>query len=192
MAPTDSEASEEGGGVVGHVLNEVDGRGRVAGQERAEVGQTFELGRESAVTVVETDDEEAAVAQPVDELLRPGDQLRPQPHDQEDGRVGWIPLREVFDVDPVDVGGGHRRLLSAQLHLASYQPGDTRACPAQPGGATDELRWRARRSRGPGSRPTSTTSMEAMQRMKDGKAATSKVQSVTVSRSTPMLITAPT
>ena len=64
MATPDSELSEEGSGIVGHVLNEIDGRRRVAGQERAEVGQTFELGREPAVTVVEADDEEAASRNP--------------------------------------------------------------------------------------------------------------------------------
>ena len=129
MATPDSELSEQGSGIVGHVLNEIDGRRRVAAQERAEVGQTFELGREPAVTVVEADDEEAALAQPVDELLGPGDQLSPQPHDEEERRIGWIPFREVLDVDPVDVGGGHQRLPSAQLRPVSYQPGETDAHP---------------------------------------------------------------
>ena len=65
----DAELAEQTGRIVRHVLHAVGGRGCVAAEERRDLGQSLELGRQAAVPVVEADDEEAALAQTIDETL---------------------------------------------------------------------------------------------------------------------------
>jgi hypothetical protein len=116
-------SAEERGGIVRHVLNPVGRRGEVgAGEEGRDVGQSFELGGQPAVAVVERITKKPRWTESVDEALRPGRELGAQAHDEEQRRIRGITLGDVLDLDPVDVGLRHGRLPSARL-LAEFLPG---------------------------------------------------------------------
>ncbi len=191
----DAELCEQAGGVVRHVLDRVGRRRRVPREEGHDVGHPLPLGRQATVPVVEADDEVATVAQARDEALGPRDELRAEAHDEEQRRVGGITLQHVLDVDSVDVGGGHEQ---APFVVASpaFLPGARVPSPddgdqADGEAGTTEARCRARCRRGPGASPIRTTSTVPTTTMKAGKAASSKLHWVMVSRTMPMLITAP-
>ena len=198
MRPLDAELGQQCRGIVRHVLYPVGGGGRRLAPEPGrdhgrQVRQSLEFGRQAAVAVVEADHEETVVAQAVHEALGPRRELAAQPHHEQEGGVDRVTLGDELDLDPVDVGRGHSGLPSLAVHLYSYQAG---ACLGRhpqryAGSASEPSRCRARRRRGPGSKPTRNTSTEATQTMKIGNAASSKVQWVMVSNRMAMLITAP-
>ena len=115
MSLGDAELGQEFARVVCHVLNSIRSRRGVTREERRDVGRSLELGRKSAVTIVVADHVEAARTQTVDESLRPRDQLATETHDQQQDRIGRIPLSAVLDFDAVGMCSRHGRLPSGSV-----------------------------------------------------------------------------
>ena len=103
----DAERIQQAGAVVGHVLDCVGRIDRLArprlleGPPDIREPGLLETGGEPAIAVVEQDRPEARLAEPVDQRIRPGDELHPEPADHQDrvaaGRAPYL----VFDLDPV-------------------------------------------------------------------------------------------
>ena len=106
MRRVDLQVVEQRGGVVGHVLQRVDGRTALA-EKRADhprcqwhTGVTAgHLRRQADVAVVVADDAQALVDELLAELLAPQQQLRAQTHDQQDGRIVGIAHVLVVNLD---------------------------------------------------------------------------------------------
>ena len=175
----DAQGSKERSTVVGHVFDPVGGRRKVrASEEGHDVGHSIELGGQPTVAVVVPDDEEAALAEPVDKAVRPRRELGTKPHDEEQRRIRGIPLGDVLDLNPVGFGLWHGcSLLAVQStavlpgagHLVTPSVGDDDP-------TTAASRCRARRRRGPSSKPTMADRTAAVHATKSGNATTSKVQ----------------
>jgi hypothetical protein len=102
----DAEGVEHAHRVGRHVAERVARARRVAGEGGGEVGHgaVLDLRRQADVAVVVDDDVEAAVGEQLPEVGVPGDQLRAEPHDEQQRRIGRITGGLVLDRDPV-----HRR-----------------------------------------------------------------------------------
>ena len=110
MGALDVEVVEQPGRVAGHVCERVRGTSDVSGEELApgRRRRSGEVRRASAVAVVEADHVEATRGEPFAELLGPGDHLKPEPHDEQQGGVVWVAERLVAELDP---GGGAELLV---------------------------------------------------------------------------------
>ena len=102
----DLQVVEQRGGVVGDVLQRVDGRTAQA-EKRADHPRcqrrtgvaAGHLRRQADVAVVVADDAQALVDELLAELLAPQQQLRAETHDQQDGRIVGIAHVLVVDFD---------------------------------------------------------------------------------------------
>ncbi len=76
------------------------------GNQQIRLAQMAHLGRQSGVTVVETNHVKPLINQPLAKGIRPGRQLHAQPHDEKDGGMRRIALRFVDEGDVLLGGGG--------------------------------------------------------------------------------------
>ncbi len=111
MRGREAEVVEQAGGVVGHVLDGVRRRARVAAEQRREVRlrRVVELRGQADVAVVVPHGEEALVSERPDQPLVPADHLGGEAHDQEKGPVAGVAERLVAELDSVAGGDGHGR-----------------------------------------------------------------------------------
>ena len=104
VGAVDAECVEQTDRVGGHVGQHVVGLDRPPEQHRlgdlpGRRGRPRELGRQSAVTVVEPDHPKSALGDQIDELLRPIGQLTAEPHHEQQRFARTLLL--VLDRDPV-------------------------------------------------------------------------------------------
>ena len=115
-------------------------------EERGHVdSDAVEMRRQPAVAVVVPNDEEALVGDRSTELLVPGDQLRGEPHDEQQRLVLRVSDGVVLDLDPVVVGSRHGAHCGMRRHRApsaSHRP-----CPGSSPFAGVLVRHRAARPR---------------------------------------------
>ena len=112
--------------IVGHVVEQVRHRRHGAlpgpsGHDRRQIDHfSVELGRQSSIAVVEPDDVEPGVGEPATPFVRPRDELRTEPHHEQDGGIAAPPGRLVAELDPVTGG---------EWHPAVYQPTSASTSP---------------------------------------------------------------
>src|SRR5438105_4960037 len=113
----DPERVEEPGVVVGHVVERVARRARVAADRRHHVRRwaTLDLRRQADVAIVEADHEVAALGEHAAEALVPVQHLGAEPHDQKERRVAAIAEGLVEDLDSVRAREGQGQ--------SAYRPG---------------------------------------------------------------------
>src|SRR5262249_57960707 len=95
----------------------LDQRGDVAGHVRDRVAAVRQPGREANVTAVEANHAEAAAGQLNAEPGSPAHQLRAQPCDEDDGRVGWVAESLIRKLDPASLRqrGSHGKRYQSSL-----------------------------------------------------------------------------
>ena len=124
MGALDAERVEHASRVICHVVEIVGGGRLLARRGRrhhgGQVGRTglVELVRETHVAIVERDDAETALAEHVDQPLRPTCHLRAKAHDEQDGFAVARTVRLVFDADAIGVGLRH---WTAPVFRSPYQ-----------------------------------------------------------------------
>ena len=103
MSGINTEAVEEAGGVVGHVLELVAARGEIAGKGGRQVRKrsTPYLARQPDVAIIEPDDEKPRVGQLLAEGFVPRDLLRAQPHDEQTAGVTGRAKAVIVELYPV-------------------------------------------------------------------------------------------
>jgi hypothetical protein len=142
----------------GHVADRV--RRRPAPHEnvsQARRRQIPQVGRSAHIPVVEPDDEKTAPGQTCAQLVRPGDHLRRQAHDQHDRRRARVPERLIRQLDVI-------RGNPAQRASSDITNGRSLACDKPP--ATSAVRQLA------SPRPASAHEIEVMARPASPAAAT--------------------
>ncbi len=107
MGAVDADPVEEAGRVGRHLGQRVARRPGQPERPRDHVRRAAaDFRREADVAVVEADDLVTAVDELPAEVLVPGEHLHPEPHHEQDRRVGRIPEGLVGELDPAaDVGG---------------------------------------------------------------------------------------
>ncbi|HEY7881914.1 MAG TPA: hypothetical protein VID31_13750 [Streptosporangiaceae bacterium] len=102
MHRTQPQTIDEPGHIRGHVADRV--RRRPAPHDdvsQARRRQIPQVGRSAHIPVVEPDDEKTAPGQTCAQLVRPGDHLRRQAHDQHDRRRARVPELLIRQLDVI-------------------------------------------------------------------------------------------
>lgn len=111
VSGVDLEVIEEADGVERHVGERVrNGRSREVGERRfhhrlAVDDDTVELGRETAIPVVEPHDVKSTIDELSTERIGPRDQLGREAHHEKDRRASRVTHDFEFEFDGSDVGG---------------------------------------------------------------------------------------
>ena len=192
----DAQMGQEGGRVVGHVLDAIGRHRHLAAEEgnheRPQAGRVGELGREPTVTVVETDDEET-LTEDVHEALGPGDQLCAQSHDeQQRGLVGSPSVTYSMSI-PLTCAVGTASLPSrrGQLCLSGQAWAERFGQCDDAGSAALGALPRASARRGPGPGRPTHEHHRGHADDEDREGGHRKVQGVMVSRTMAMEMAAP-